>query len=80
METEFHRQTQLAGDLRQEMEKYLFAALRDVFTDWRRQEIDKLALLLADTHQEFAPGRRGGATPGGNTASRRFVNRFEGSY
>ncbi|MCL4504023.1 MAG: dynamin family protein [Deltaproteobacteria bacterium] len=54
VEAEFHRQTQLAGDLRQEMEKYLCAALRDVFTDWRWQEIDKLALLLADTHQEFA--------------------------
>jgi small GTP-binding protein len=54
VEVEFQRQSRLASDLRREMEKYLFAALRDVFTDWRRQEIDRLALLLADTHQEFA--------------------------
>ena len=54
VEAEFQRQSRLASDLRQEMEKYLFAALREVFTDWRRQEIDRLALLLADTHQEFA--------------------------
>ena len=54
MEVEFQRQSRLAGDLRQEMERYLFAALREVFTDWRRQEIDQLALLLADTQQEFA--------------------------
>ncbi|MFI5331556.1 MAG: dynamin family protein [Desulfobaccales bacterium] len=54
VEVEFQRQSRLASDLRREMEKYLFAALRDVFTDWRRQEIDRLALLLADTHREFA--------------------------
>jgi small GTP-binding protein len=53
VEAEFQRQSRLAGDLRQEMEKYLFAALRDVFTDWRRREIDRLALILTDTHQEF---------------------------
>jgi small GTP-binding protein len=54
VEGEFQRQSRLAGDLRQEMEKYLFGALRQVFTDWRRQEIDRLALLLTDTHREFA--------------------------
>jgi hypothetical protein len=54
VEAEFHRKSRLALDLRKEMEAYLFAALRDVFTDWRRQEIDRLALLLADTQQEFA--------------------------
>lgn len=54
VEAEFHRKSRLALDLRKEMEAFLFAALRDVFTDWRRQEIDQLALLLADTHQEFA--------------------------
>ncbi len=36
------------------MEGYLFAALRDVFLDWRRQEVEKLAQSLADTQQEFA--------------------------
>jgi len=36
------------------MEKYLFGALRDLFTGWRRQEIDKLSQTLAETHQEFA--------------------------
>ena len=36
------------------MEGYLFAALRDVFLDWRRREVEKLALSLADTQQEFA--------------------------
>jgi ABC-type transporter Mla subunit MlaD len=41
-------------DLRKEMEDYLFAALRDVFVTWRRQEIDKLSQNLATTHQEFA--------------------------
>ncbi len=54
VEAEFHRQSRLAGDLRKKTEEYLFAALRDVFTDWRRQEIERLALLLADTHREFA--------------------------
>jgi hypothetical protein len=36
------------------MEDFLFAALRDVFTTWRRQEIEKLSQVLADTHQDFA--------------------------
>lgn len=31
-----------------------FAALRDVFTTWRRQEIEKISQKLADTHQDFA--------------------------
>jgi hypothetical protein len=54
VEAEFHRKSRLALELRKEMEEYLYGALRDVFTDWRRQEIEKLALLLGDTHQEFA--------------------------
>lgn len=53
VQTAFERQSRLAGDLRQEMEKFLFAALRDVFTVWRRQEIAKLAEKLDQTHQEF---------------------------
>jgi small GTP-binding protein len=54
VEAEFNQKSRLALDLRKEMENFLFGALRDVFTDWRRQEIDQLAILLADTHQEFA--------------------------
>ncbi len=54
MEEAFHQKSQAAGDLRQETEKILFAALRDVFTTWRRQEIEKLSQKLADTHQDFA--------------------------
>src|SRR5208337_2183222 len=54
VEAEFHRKSRLALDLRKEMEAYLFAALRDVFLDWRRREVEKLALSLADTQQEFA--------------------------
>jgi len=54
VEAEFHRKSRLALDLRKEMEGYLFAALRDVFLDWRRREVEKLALSLADTQQEFA--------------------------
>jgi len=54
VEAEFQKQSRLAGDLRRGMETFLFAALRDVFTNWRRQEIEKLALLLGDTHREFA--------------------------
>lgn len=50
----FQEKSRLSGDLRQEMEKYLFGALRDLFTGWRRQEIDKLSQTLAETHQEFA--------------------------
>ncbi len=53
VQTAFERQSRLAGDLRQEMERFLFAALRDVFTVWRRQEIAKLADKLDQTHQEF---------------------------
>ena len=54
MEEAFHQKSQAAGDLRQETEEILFAALRDVFTTWRRQEIEKLSQKLADTHQDFA--------------------------
>jgi small GTP-binding protein len=54
MEGVFHQQTQSAGDLRQETEEILFAALREVFTTWRRQEIETLAQKLTDTHQDFA--------------------------
>lgn len=53
VQTVFEQKSRLAGDLRQEMEKYLFEALRDVFTLWRRQEISKLAEKLDQTHQEF---------------------------
>jgi GTPase SAR1 family protein/hemerythrin superfamily protein len=54
MEEVFRQQSRVAGDLRQATEDILFAALREVFTTWRRQEIDKLAQKLADTHQDFA--------------------------
>jgi small GTP-binding protein len=54
MEEAFHQKSQAAGDLRQETEEILFTALRDVFTTWRRQEIEKLSQKLADTHQDFA--------------------------
>ena len=54
VEAEFNQKSRLALDLRQEMENFLFAGLRDLFTDWRRHEIDKLALLLAETQQDFA--------------------------
>jgi GTPase SAR1 family protein len=54
MEEVFHQQSRIAGDLRQATEEILFAALREVFTTWRRQEIEKLAQKLSDTHQDFA--------------------------
>ena len=54
MEEAFHQQSQAAGDLRKETEEILFAALRDIFSTWRRQEIEKLSQKLADTHQDFA--------------------------
>jgi GTP-binding protein EngB required for normal cell division len=54
VEEAFHQKSRSALDLRKEMEDFLFAALRDVFTVWRRQEIEKLSQTLADTHQEFA--------------------------
>ncbi|MEJ2069301.1 MAG: hypothetical protein P8X58_02670 [Syntrophobacterales bacterium] len=50
----FQEKSQRSPDLRKDMEDFLFASLRDLFTGWRIQEIDKLAQLLADTHQEFA--------------------------
>ncbi len=50
----FQEKSQRSPDLRKDMEDFLFASLRDLFTGWRHQEIDKLAQLLADTHQEFA--------------------------
>lgn len=53
-EAAFHQKSRSTLDLRKEMEEFLFAALRDVFTLWRRQEIEKLSQILADTHQEFA--------------------------
>ena len=54
MEEVFHQRCQAAGDLRKETEEILFGALREVFTTWRRQEIEKLSQKLADTHQDFA--------------------------
>jgi hypothetical protein len=54
VEAAFQQKSQSALDLRAEMEVFLFNALRDVFTGWRRQEIEKLSLRLGDTHQEFA--------------------------
>jgi GTP-binding protein EngB required for normal cell division len=54
VEETFQQKSRSAPDLRQEMEEFLFGELRDVFTAWRRQEIDKLAQRLAEVHQEFA--------------------------
>ena len=54
VEATFHQKSRGALDLRKEMEDFLFAALRDVFTTWRRQEIEKLSQVLAETHQDFA--------------------------
>ena len=53
VEATFHQKSRTALDLRKEIEEFLFAALRDVFTIWRRQEIEKLSQKLADTHQDF---------------------------
>ena len=54
MEEVFQQKSRNAVDLRKETEEILFAALRDVFITWRRQEIEKLSQQLADTHQDFA--------------------------
>jgi small GTP-binding protein len=54
VEATFRQKSRSAQDLRKEMEDYLFAALRDVFTSWRRQEIEKLSQVLTETHQDFA--------------------------
>jgi len=50
----FQAKVQMSGDLRQNMEQFLFSALRDVFSLWRRQEIERVVQKLADIHQEFA--------------------------
>jgi small GTP-binding protein len=54
VEAAFQQKSRTAHDLRAEMENFLFQALRDVFTTWRRQEIEKLSQKLGETHQEFA--------------------------
>jgi len=54
VEVTFQAKVQAAGDLRHDMEQFLFSALRDIFTLWRRQEIEKVVQKLADIHQEFA--------------------------
>jgi small GTP-binding protein len=54
VEATFHQKSQSAPDLRGEMEQFLFGALRNVFTVWRRQEIDKLTQKLSAVHEEFA--------------------------
>jgi ribosome biogenesis GTPase A len=54
VEETFQEKSRTASDLRKEMEEFLFGELRDVFTTWRRQEIDKLEQNLAQIHQEFA--------------------------
>jgi ribosome biogenesis GTPase A len=50
----FQEKVRASGDLRQEMEIFLFAALRNVFTLWRRAEIEKISQKLGGVHQEFA--------------------------
>jgi ribosome biogenesis GTPase A len=50
----FQQKVRASGDLRQEMEVFLFGALRNVFTLWRRDEIDRISQKLGDIHQEFA--------------------------
>jgi small GTP-binding protein len=54
VEATFHQKSQTSLDLRKEMENYLFAMLRDVFTSWRLQEIEKLSQSLTETHKDFA--------------------------
>jgi small GTP-binding protein len=54
IEAAFQQKSRHSANLRQDMEAFLFAALKDLFTGWRRQEIDKLSHMLADTHREFA--------------------------
>ncbi|MHB9072753.1 MAG: dynamin family protein [Desulfobaccales bacterium] len=54
MEEVFRQKSQAGGDLRKDMEEILFAALRDVFTTWRRQEVEKLSQKLTTIHEEFA--------------------------
>jgi len=54
VEAAFHQKSRVSLDLRKEMEEFLFGALRDVFSVWRRQEIEKLSQKLADIHQDFA--------------------------
>jgi ribosome biogenesis GTPase A len=53
IEAAFQQKSQDSSDLRQEMEDFLFGALKDLFTGWRREEIDKLSQSLSETHQEF---------------------------
>jgi ribosome biogenesis GTPase A len=53
-EAAFHQKARSALDLRVEMEEFLFAALRDLFSVWRRGEIDRLCQGLAEMQQEFA--------------------------
>lgn len=54
VEAAFHQKSRSALDLRGEMEEFLFNALRDVFSGWRRGEIEKLCQKLTETHEEFA--------------------------
>jgi small GTP-binding protein len=54
VEAAFQQKSRGALDLRQEMEEFLFAALRDLFSVWRRHEIDELCQGLAEMQQEFA--------------------------
>jgi GTP-binding protein EngB required for normal cell division len=54
IEAAFQQKSRQSSNLRQDMENFLFAALKDLFTGWRRQEIDRISDLLTDTHREFA--------------------------
>ncbi len=54
VEAAFQQKSHAALDLRKEMENYLFGALRDVFTTWRLQEIEKLSQGLTETHRDFS--------------------------
>jgi ribosome biogenesis GTPase A len=54
VEAAFKEKSRQSVDLRGDMEAFLFQSLRDLFTLWRRQEVEKLSAKLTDLHQEFA--------------------------
>jgi small GTP-binding protein len=55
VEAEYLNKTrQGAGNLREDLESFVFARIQEVFNSWRQQLTEKISGQLEETHQEFA--------------------------
>ncbi|NSW87088.1 MAG: dynamin family protein [Syntrophobacteraceae bacterium] len=55
LEEEYNRRIERGGgDLRGELEQFVFDAIRQTFNAWRQQQTEKISSRLEEAHQDFA--------------------------